>query len=207
MRAVVIEPHSPVPFESGGSLYSEGSQTMDPLEVTFKLNDDDIMAAQWHCVMSSPSLREQYRRTFALVPMIVLGVLILFVAFAEWSLLFCGWLFVFSTVLWFLQWPRIYRDNLKRATKKLLKEGRNELLRRTVRLEIDEGGLHVTSGMGESRLSWDAVERVEETADHIFIYVTSLSSHVIPKWAFESRGQAEQFFVKAAECQRRAAFS
>lgn len=207
MRAVVIEPHSPVPFESGGSLYSEGSKTMRPLEVTFNLNDDDILAAQWHYVMSSPSLRGQYWRGFGSVLLIVLGVLVLFVTFAEWSPVFCGLFFVVFAGVWFLLWPRLYRDNLMRATKKLLKEGRNELLRRTVRMEIDEGGLHVTSGLGESRLSWDAVERVEETADHIFIYVTSMSSHVIPKWAFESRGQAEQFFVKAAECQRRAALS
>jgi hypothetical protein len=180
---------------------------MNPLEVTFKLNDDDILAEQWHFARSSPSLREQYWRTFVYWPLVVLGVLMMLEAFAEWSLLSCGLLFVAFFALWLHQWPRIYRAQLKRATNELLKEGRNALLDCPVRMEMDERGLRVTTEMSESRLAWDAVERVEETADHIFIYVTSMSSHVIPKWAFESRGEAEQFFVKAAECQRRAAFS
>jgi hypothetical protein len=180
---------------------------MNPLEVTFKLNDDDILAAQWHYAMTSPSLREQYWRTFVYWPLVVLGVFMLLVAFAEWSLLSSGLYFVAFCALWLRQWPRIYRDLLKRSTNKLLKEGRNALLECPVRMEIDERGLRVTSEMSESRLAWDAVERVEQTADHIFIYVTSMSAHIIPKWAFESRGQAEWFFESASECQRRAGFS
>jgi hypothetical protein len=74
-------------------------------------------------------------------------------------------------------------------------------------MEIDERWLSVKSEPGESRLSWDAVERVDETDAHIFIRIGSMTGHAVPKWAFETDGRAREFFDAACEFQRRAGFS
>lgn len=180
---------------------------MNPLEVTFRLNPDDVQAAQWHYVRTSPAMRRNYR----LLSFIVLALTTALPVVATLA----GWLDVWTGgaiaaalfVVWVFQFPRSYRQGLERSTSKLLREGRNALLQSTFRMELDEAGLRVRSDLGESRLAWGAVERVEETDGHIFIGVGSMTGHVIPKWAFESRRHAEEFFAAAAEFQRRAEFS
>lgn len=179
----------------------------NPLEVTYKLNADDVQAAQWHRARTSPSMRRNYR----ILSVFVLLLTLLPVLFVSWLAEFEWWAtgaFGFLAVIaWVFQCPRSYRQGLERSTLKMLREGRNALLQCTYRMEIDERGMSVRSEMGESRLSWDAVERVDETDAHIFIYVGSLTGHAVPKWAFESNGRAREFFEAACEFQRRAEFS
>ena len=180
---------------------------MNPLEVTFRLNGDDVHAAQWHYVSTSPAMRRNYR--FAGVVVLVLtSILPLFLMLVEaLDPVTGGALVAGFFVVWVFQFPRSYRQGIERSTRKLLKEGRNALLQCTFRMEIDEAGLNVKTDLGESRLAWGAVERVEETESHIFIRIGSMTGHVVPKWAFESRRHAEEFFAAAAEFQRRAEFS
>lgn len=178
-----------------------------PLEVTYKLNVDDIQAAQWHCMRTSPSMRRNYRIVSVLVLLLTLLPVVFILQFAEFEWWATGLFAALVFVAWVFQFPRSYRQGLERNTRKMLREGRNALLQCTYRMEIDERGVSVRSEMGESRLSWDAVERVDETDAHIFIYVGSLTGHAVPKWAFESNGRAREFFEAASEFQRRAEFS
>ncbi|HEY0078381.1 MAG TPA: YcxB family protein [Pyrinomonadaceae bacterium] len=173
------------------------------MEVTYKLNLDDVQAYQWHNIRTSATLRRNYRAAFVSFPLIILGVMILFVV-TGLDILFAGFCFVVSTALWALVFPHTYRRNINRATVKLLGEGRNELLQHAHRMSLDETGLNVRSGIGESRLAWSAVERVEETETHIYIYIGALTAYVVPKWAFATRREAEDFFDAARSFQRRA---
>lgn len=177
------------------------------MEITYKLNDDDILAAQWHFAKSSPTLREAYWRVFVAGPLVALGVLLLLMTIAELSLGFCAFVFILFSLGWCFEWPRQYRRNFMKSLNRILKEGRNPLLKCSFSFEIDNEGLRVKSEMSDSRLVWAAVERVEETADHIYIYIGSMNAHIIPKWAFETRSQAEQFFSTAFENQRRSEYS
>jgi hypothetical protein len=178
-----------------------------PLGVTYKLNPDDVQAAQWHCVRNSPSLRRTYRIMGALTLLLTLALALLpaLFGFLDWML--AGALALFVVGFWVFEFPRSSRRTLERNTRKLLREGRNALLHCTYRMEIDERALSVKTEMGESRLSWDAVERIDETDAHIFIQLGSLTGYAVPKWAFESNGRAREFFEAACEFQRRAEFS
>src|SRR5215204_1031068 len=158
----------------------------NPLEVTYKLNADDIQAAQWHCLRTSPSMRRNYRIAAVLVLLLTMLLACLPTLFGLLDWTAAGVLSLFTIVVWVFLFPRSYRRGLERNTQKLLREGRNALLQCTYRMEIDERGLSVRTEMGESRLAWGAVERVEQTDAHIFIQLGSLTGHAVPKWAFES---------------------
>ena len=179
----------------------------DPLEVTYRLNADDLLAAQWHCLRTSPTMRRNYRLTSALVLLLTLLPLVLLGWFlgVEWWV--TGVMVATVLVLWVFQFPRSYRQGIERNVQKLLREGRNALLQCTYRMRIDERGLSVSSELGESRLAWGAVERVDQTDAHIFIHLGSMAGHAVPKWAFETDGRAREFFEAASEFQRRAEFS
>ena len=173
------------------------------MEVTYKLNLDDVQAYQWHNIRTSATLRRNYRVTFVSFPLIVLGLMILCVVFGL-NMLLAGFFLAVSTMVWTIIFPHTYRQNVNRATRKLLREGRNELLQQAHRMSLEETGIKVRSELGESRLAWSAVERVEETETHIYIYIGALTAHVIPKWAFNTRREAEDFFDAARSFQRRA---
>lgn len=180
---------------------------MNPLSVTFKLNPDDVQAAQWHHFRTSPTMRRNYR-LLSVLALVLTTALPLALTLAGWFDVWLGGGLVAGLfVVWVFQFPRSYRQGLERSTRKLLNEGRNALLQCTFRMELDEACVSVKNDLGESRVAWGAVERVEETDGHIFIILGSMTAHTIPKWAFESRRHAEEFFAAAAEFQRRAEYS
>ena len=52
---------------------------------------------------------------------------------------------------------------------------------RRLTMRLEEGGIHVTSGKGESSSPWDAVHRVVESQDVFLIYTTEQCAHFLPK--------------------------
>ena len=48
------------------------------------------------------------------------------------------------------------------------------------RLEIENDGLTERTDVNETKTLWRGMERVASTKTHTFIYVTSLSAHIIP---------------------------
>lgn len=179
----------------------------EPLGVTYRLNADDIEAAQWHGFRTSPSMRRAYRITAVLVLLLTLLPVVSLSLLGGLGWRVTGALVALVCVVWVFTFPRSFRKGIGRRTRKLLREGRNALLQCSYRMEIGERGLSVSSELGESRLSWDAVEAVDETEAHIFIRLGSMAGHAVPKWAFESDGRAREFFEAAREFQRRAEFS
>lgn len=100
--------------------------------------------------------------------------------------------------LWVLALPAIpaitsgyfYSIKLKahsrRYAKKAICEGKNISLNSPVTLELTDDEILSKSLIGESKLKWDAIERLEETDDYIFLYISSVSAITIPKQIVES---------------------
>jgi hypothetical protein len=206
-------------YASGASLSGDASVSLprdfapaaaparQTLAVAYRLNPDDLFAAQWHYVQTSPSIRRNYRIIFSASLLVVLCLTALLLLTGMLSLLFAALFYAVFAGLMVWRWPQACRDGVRRQVDQLLKEGRNAHIQGEIRMEIDAGGLRVWSAHGESRLTWETVERVDETAAHLFIRIGSTAQHVIPKWAFESRRRADEF-VETARCfQRRAEFS
>ena len=65
-------------------------------------------------------------------------------------------------------------------------------------LELTESGLVETTWVGESRSSWVGVDRVEQDESYIYIYMSAIVAHVVPKRAFGA-GQADAFSQLASK--------
>lgn len=66
-------------------------------------------------------------------------------------------------------------------TRKAFEEGKNKATFGLHELELTDENLITRTRVAESRIGWEAVERVASTADHTFIYVSALSAEVIPR--------------------------
>lgn len=58
---------------------------------------------------------------------------------------------------------------------------------------FNENGFTLKGGFGESTMSWDVVYKFVERKHYFYLYINSRAAHVIPKRAFASEQQIEEF--------------
>jgi len=108
-----------------------------------------------------------------------------------------GFILVTTPFVFILQWC-LERLVVRRAIRSLIRDerpGRGQLGRHEVVLGEDE--VIESTAVNETRTAWTGVDRVEQSADHIFIYTSPAAAHVIPKRAFSDPQEAEAFFQLA----------
>ena len=67
--------------------------------------------------------------------------------------------------------------------------------RHTITLTPD--GLREQTDVNDQRALWQGIQRIEANGDYIFIYMQPNAAHVIPRRAFPSPEEAEQFLAAA----------
>lgn len=166
--------------------------------VTYHNTIEDMVAFnRYHCV-NSPAIKK------ARLPFLAL----------MWALLIAGAFFspqekettrpmivaaaVLFAGLFSLVYIRSYPGIVERNARRLYKEGKNKGFLCSHELEVDASGLVERTEVNETRQSWQGVERIVETDEHVFIYVSSLMGHVIPKRSVVS-GDVDGFIEKAKQ--------
>jgi hypothetical protein len=105
-----------------------------------------------------------------------------------------GFILVATPFVFLLQWF-LERLVVRHAIRSLIRDerpGRGQLGRH--RLVLGEDGVVESTAVNESRTAWSGVDRVEQSADYIFIYTSPAAAHVIPKRAFSDLQEADAFF-------------
>jgi len=178
------------------------------MEIEYEITPDDLFAFQWRAAYRSPVAKRARRKVY----------LYLFLALLLFSLLpaigYDGFVIaranftlvaVAFPVVALMTW-RLDRRQTRRAILELLREekpGKGQLGRH--KLGLGEAGLVESTAVGESRTSWEGVDRVEQNREYIFIYTAPAAAHVIPKRAFSSPGEAETFYQLAGASREAAA--
>lgn len=93
------------------------------------------------------------------------------------------------TALSVVLFPRV----LRRMVRAQLAQGRNTALLGSRSLAVEDDGLVERSGSAESKTRWRAVEHVASNDDYLFVYVSAVTAHVIPRRAFEDRAAMDRF--------------
>ena len=81
----------------------------------------------------------------------------------------------------------------------MLEEGDNENLFNQRTLVLTDEGITETSSIGESHIRWDKINHLEETEDYLYIYVSSVSAHIVPKRVFKNSNEQKEFINKISE--------
>lgn len=98
------------------------------------------------------------------------------------------------TVLFLLWVPGYFRRYLEREARRIYAEGPNKSMIGWHELELGDGELIERSEFGGTRSALEVVDRIARDAQHTFIYVSSVSAHVIPH-ATVKEGNVEEFVV------------
>ncbi len=95
---------------------------------------------------------------------------------------------------------RFIQPNL---TRKALQEGRNaEKTLAPRRTTIDPHSIRTTTTFGAGETFWEGVDAVVATRDHVFVYITTRTAHVVPRRGFASDRDFDDFVDMARRYHR-----
>lgn len=176
----------------------------------YEITKDDLSAFNLYHQCHSPTARRQYLRSW-FVPVLI------------WLLIFSGiWyladsergtplrtfldlLPLFSFVpLYLLYFPWAYRRKLRKLVAGMVSEGQNRGLFSRHRVTISPEGVTDSNEHGQTSTSWRGIERVAAAEDYAYIYTNALAAIIVPRRAFASPLEFEEFVRAARELQGKA---
>ncbi|MCM8529142.1 MAG: YcxB family protein [Lentisphaeraceae bacterium] len=139
---------------------------------------EDLVELQNHLLITSKTLKNQMRFRRFFVPSLILIMLII-ISFKESSFgPFVLGVVIFSILIaWF---PSSMRKSLKKTIVKTYGEGKNNNVLCEHTLEIVDDELRESNPTGQEIIKLSATNGIYTTEHYTFIYVTSLSAHIIP---------------------------
>jgi hypothetical protein len=152
------------------------------MKIRFDVSLDDILAYNRYHVRHSPSIR---RSTL----LIRWGGAILFLLICllpaydfepgYWLMsLFLG---LVGGITFLLLYPVLVRVVAESQQRKLYTEGSTRGEIGMHECELGEDGVIVRSETGELKTRWEGLDRIVTTDDYTFIYLSSVTAHVIPR--------------------------
>ena len=163
------------------------------MQINYQLTKDDYIAFNMHHMNYSPTFKKSIFIQRYIVSIIFL--LVPFILKDSSDIPFLYWLSVFAIVYiaWVAFYDKYLKWNVTRKISQMIDEGKNTDMLGERSLQLTECGILQTSSLSESKITWDVIEDVVETKEHIFIYINALSGYVIPIRAFANAAQKDEF--------------
>lgn len=163
------------------------------MKVQYELTKEDYISFNMHHLNNSKTGKQALLKQRFIVPMVYIFIPFILARITSISLLFWLLPFLILIVLWIAFYPRYFRSYTRKNIIKMLDEGKNEAMFGTVSLELKELGMVEDSKLGESKINWSSVEKIDETKDYIYIYISSINAIVIPMRTFSSIKEKNEF--------------
>ncbi len=164
------------------------------MRVNYNVGIDDMVAFNRYHIRNSRSMQFWYKVGYSWS--IFIGVALAMIV-PNWDILARIALGAVSAGVYVV----IYRLNYYRwvdsSARKLIGEGKNKGILGDHTMTLSKDGLVETCDVGESRSTWNGVERVEADDEYVYLYIGSCQAHVIPRRAFASEADATEF-IKVA---------
>ncbi len=179
-----------------------------PQSVEVQLTVDDLTEFQHYHLHHSPLIRKHSKRINILLA-ILAAFVVIYLQLAWWRgghnddvILTVGLLNL--VILAALLIRRTYYRRAAWSLKRLLGEGQNRLTYQKHRFTIDSKDMRIEHDAGHSATQWFAVEKVVTTPTAIYIYVSAVSAHILPRRAFANDIAFDEFAAAAAAFHRAA---
>lgn len=172
------------------------SNSSNPVCVEFDQSVDDLIAFNQYHIKNSKTLRpSNFRRILTWFCFLFVTTFVAITAqgqghssdlssLAPWVLMFC--------IIWWLVFRSI-RATSKKKMRQMLEEGENRNLAGRKRVTLTPVALVEKTPFSESSTKWVAIEKIVASSTHLFIYVGSTAAYIIPRSAFKSVEEFDEF--------------
>jgi hypothetical protein len=149
------------------------------MEITYRFTEDDVVAFAERYAATSPSVRRARWRNVAIS---VIGSAALGACFWDATKnVGLGITIAVGGIIGGLLYPRVLKDQTRKALLRLYREGKNLALAKPITLRADPEELFVDAASGSSTIRWEYVERADQTTDHLFLFTSAMNAVVVPK--------------------------
>lgn len=174
--------------------------------IDFELQRDDLVAFALFHQKHSPAARKQRRQRMVIWGGVLIVLIATFIrrgffSSDDWLLVACTILFLVGL---FVSLPQIREWRLRKAIARMYGEGRNVLLYGPRRVVLTPQSLINSSANSQSETRWIAIEKIVVTEEALYIYISSVSSVVIPRREFTSNDHFQTFIQTAQDFHTRA---
>ncbi len=170
-------------------------------ELHYLVTVDDIARLNHYHNQRSPWLKRRRVALGLAIGMMGLGIFMLIGASVASIFVL---MFSLFNALWIIAGQRQVSRKQLTYIRRLFSEGENRALFGPHQIVLHEDRVEVITPYSRTEFKWEAVERVEQDETHIYVYVSALNAHVIPKQYFTSELEAQRFFQQAAHLRERA---
>ena len=163
------------------------------IEVEYELTREDLFHFQKRASTATPVARRMIRRIRVSYVVSILVVAVLMQPWLSW-IAFSGFaifclVFVVGGFLWHRHTSRqLITEYVDDNTPEKGTLGRH-------RIVVDDSGLAESTAVGEERVRWPGVYRIDRDSIAFYIYTGPHKAHMIPLRAFSSPDDAERFFA------------
>jgi hypothetical protein len=173
------------------------------MEIEYEITADDLFAFQWRATNRSASGKRAKRKAYLYLFITLLIISVMPAISGDgFDITRVNYFFLAVSYLLVILITSVL---IRRATRRaILDENKKVLPNRGQlghhRLILNETELIESTAVGETKTSWAGVDRVEQNAEYVFLYTQPTAAHVIPKRAFDSASDADNFFKFALLC-------
>ncbi len=171
----------------------------------YEITAEDLEAFNLYHHRHSPTARRHYLRAW-FVP----SLMWLLVCLGIWHLAdrtrvtplrtFLDLMPLFAFVpIYLLYFPWSYRRKLRKIIAGMVSEGKNRGLFSRHRVTVSPEGVTDAGEFGQNTTAWGAVERVVVSGGYAYVYISSLAAIIVPRRAFASASEFEEFVRVAGE--------
>ena len=170
------------------------------MKVDYQVNRDDYAAFFRYTLLHTEHGRQLRLKNYASLakwtaPMIlVLDLLLLYSRAPLTHVLLLNALLALSIMA--AAKPLVVRAVVRRIRRRMERAGGKSLYAPTT-MAIDAEGISLRNDYAQGRTPWHAVQQVEQTPQHIFVFLDALNGLAVPKRCFASKDDATEFFDRA----------
>jgi len=126
-----------------------------------------------------------------LIPIMFLILPMFLVKVTDIPLSYWFGVFIISSILWIIYYPKFFEKCIERNISKMLDEGKTTGVVGNHTFSYTEEGVVDKTEFSETR--YNLIEKVVESKEHIFIYVSAVMAYIIPIRIFDSVDEKVNF--------------
>lgn len=169
------------------------------MEISYQLTEKDFLDFNIHHAKNSSHIQKSILIQRISGPIIFL--IAPFFATKQSGITIWYWFVLFGivSIIWFIFYPKYIYWEISRKTMKIIKEGENKNILGEKTIVLTSENIIETGLSNEEKIKLNSIQKIEETEDHLFIYISSMSAFIIPLRAFEDSKSKDEFIKKIKE--------
>lgn len=160
-----------------------------------------IQFNEYHLLHSAVGKKALLQHKIVLPLLSLLIIIIFFSAKADMNLIIIESIFLgICSIMWIIYSKKIVMKSFKKNIEKIKKEGRLPFESETT-VTFDDQGIIEKSSNAETKTSYSVVEKIAETKQAIYIYMSAVQAIIIPTSYFDSEEDKDEL-IKFIETKR-----